>query len=105
MAFRVQASVGNLLAKLIPRAQIVPAVRGEDMSDDPAVVSLSCSNTMPWNGLASVPDLSKSLDAFPHHLLTGVYHLLARGAVWVAGISSWMKEAANSFKLPDMPGD
>ncbi len=36
---RVQAALGNLLAAVVPRARIVPAVRGEDMSGDQATVS------------------------------------------------------------------
>jgi acylglycerol lipase len=35
---RFQSKIGNLMAALIPRARIVPAVRLEDMSPDPAVV-------------------------------------------------------------------
>lgn len=35
---RLQAAVGSLLALLIPRAPLVPAVRPEDMSVDPAAV-------------------------------------------------------------------
>ena len=34
----VQAALGNFLAAVIPRARIVPAVRGEDMSADQATV-------------------------------------------------------------------
>ncbi len=37
---RFQAMIGNLVATLTPRARIVPAVRLEDMSPDPAVVSV-----------------------------------------------------------------
>ncbi len=36
---RVQAVMGNLLALLVPRAKLVPAVRPEDMSQDPDAVS------------------------------------------------------------------
>ncbi len=36
--------VGNLLATAIPRARIVPAVRGEDMSADAATV---CDLSLP----------------------------------------------------------
>lgn len=44
---RLQALVGNLLATAIPRARIVPAVRGEDMSADAATVrSPSLSSSM-----------------------------------------------------------
>lgn len=35
---RVQAAVGGVMASLIPRARVVPAVRPEDMSQDPRVV-------------------------------------------------------------------
>ncbi|KAG2448537.1 hypothetical protein HYH02_006428 [Chlamydomonas schloesseri] len=35
---RFQAAVGNVLAAMVPRAHLVPAVRPEDMSQDPAVV-------------------------------------------------------------------
>lgn len=38
MHCRMQAAVGNVLAAVIPRARIVPAVRGEDMSGDRATV-------------------------------------------------------------------
>ncbi|KAG2444677.1 hypothetical protein HXX76_001421 [Chlamydomonas incerta] len=36
---RVQAAVGGLMSALIPHAKLVPAVRPEDMSQDPAVVA------------------------------------------------------------------
>jgi len=35
----VQAAVGDLLQRMMPRARIVPAVRPQDMSQDPAVSS------------------------------------------------------------------
>ena len=34
----MQAPVGGLMATLVPHARIVPAVRPEDMSQDPLVV-------------------------------------------------------------------
>jgi acylglycerol lipase len=37
---RFQAAVGGVMARLIPRARIVPAVRPEDMSQDPRVVQV-----------------------------------------------------------------
>lgn len=40
---RLQASIGGVLATIIPRARIVPAVKGEDMSTDPQAVSLRAS--------------------------------------------------------------
>ncbi len=36
---RVQAALGNVMAALVPRAKLVPAVRPEDMSQDAEVVS------------------------------------------------------------------
>ncbi|GIL87499.1 hypothetical protein Vretimale_1615 [Volvox reticuliferus] len=36
---RAQAAVGTLLSFLIPRARVVPAVRPEDLSSDPALVA------------------------------------------------------------------
>ncbi|GLC39425.1 hypothetical protein PLESTB_001347700 [Pleodorina starrii] len=36
---RAQAAVGSLLSLLIPRARVVPAVRPEDLSSDPALVA------------------------------------------------------------------
>lgn len=36
---RVQAPIGGLLAAVLPRAQIVPAVPLENISNDPEVVS------------------------------------------------------------------
>ena len=38
---RLQEPIANILATLIPRARIVPAVRGEDMSSDPEVRAVS----------------------------------------------------------------
>ncbi|KAK9825317.1 hypothetical protein WJX74_008874 [Apatococcus lobatus] len=38
LLLRVQASVGGLLASLVPRSRIVPAVRPDDMSTDPETV-------------------------------------------------------------------
>ena len=40
----MQAKLGNVLAALIPRARIVPAVRPEDMSTDPEVVRPKTQN-------------------------------------------------------------
>ncbi len=37
---RLQAPIGGLLATLLPRAKIVPAVPLENISNDPEVVSL-----------------------------------------------------------------
>jgi hypothetical protein len=37
-ACSMQAAVGNVLAALVPKAQLVPAVTPEHMSQDPAVV-------------------------------------------------------------------
>lgn len=45
-ACRLQASIGGLLAAVIPRARIVPAVRGEDMSNDPQAVHLHVCMTL-----------------------------------------------------------
>lgn len=36
---KIQAKVGNWMASLVPKARLVPAVRPEDMSADPEVVS------------------------------------------------------------------
>ena len=45
---RVQAALGNFLATVIPRARIVPAVRGEDMSADQATVRFKAGCLAPW---------------------------------------------------------
>lgn len=37
---RLQAPLGGLLGRLVPRARLVPAVSPEDMSPDPKVVRL-----------------------------------------------------------------
>ena len=38
---KLSAAVGDVLAKLFPRAKLVPAIRPEDISQDPAVVGPS----------------------------------------------------------------
>jgi hypothetical protein len=50
---RAQAAVGNLLASLIPRQQMVPAVKPENLHPDPEVVRqqlLGCCNQL-WCGV------------------------------------------------------
>jgi hypothetical protein len=37
---RVQAAVGGVLSSLVPRMKVVPAVRPEDLSQDPEVCLL-----------------------------------------------------------------
>ncbi|GLI60601.1 hypothetical protein VaNZ11_002774 [Volvox africanus] len=47
---KIQAALGNLLAAIVPRAQLVPAVRPEDMSQDPAVVKEYMEDPMIYKG-------------------------------------------------------
>lgn len=47
---RVQAAVGGLLSALVPRAKLVPAVRPEDMSQDPAVVAAYVNDPLNTQG-------------------------------------------------------
>lgn len=47
---RVQAMLGNLLALLVPRAKLVPAVRPEDMSQDPDAVKAYLEDPMIYKG-------------------------------------------------------
>ncbi|GIL65895.1 hypothetical protein Vafri_19531, partial [Volvox africanus] len=47
---KVQAALGNLLAAIVPRAKLVPAVRPEDMSQDPAVVKEYMEDPMIYKG-------------------------------------------------------
>jgi len=45
---RIQAPIGNLLAFLVPRWRIVPAVSLEFISNDPAVVRAARPDTHAW---------------------------------------------------------
>ncbi|EFJ44964.1 hypothetical protein VOLCADRAFT_106192 [Volvox carteri f. nagariensis] len=47
---RIQAALGNILAALLPRAKLVPAVRPEDMSQDPDVVKEYLEDPMIYKG-------------------------------------------------------
>ncbi|GFR39691.1 hypothetical protein Agub_g166 [Astrephomene gubernaculifera] len=47
---RFQAMLGNLLAALLPRAKLVPAVRPEDMSQDPRVVAEYLADPLIYQG-------------------------------------------------------
>jgi acylglycerol lipase len=46
LVLRAQAAIGNILATVVPYAQMVPAVKPEDLHADPAVVR------RPWLGRA-----------------------------------------------------
>ncbi|CAL5222462.1 g4830 [Coccomyxa viridis] len=63
---KVQAALGNFLATVIPRARIVPAVRGEDMSADQATIE--SMETDPYNILGNVRarTANELLHAFGH---------------------------------------
>ncbi|CAL8467496.1 g7034 [Coccomyxa elongata] len=63
---RLQAMVGNLLATAIPRARIVPAVRGEDMSADAATIRVMEED--PYNNLGNLRarTANEILKAFGH---------------------------------------
>lgn len=47
---RAQATVGSLLAALVPRAQLVPAVKPEDLHPDPKVVEAFKSDPLIFHG-------------------------------------------------------
>ena len=51
---RMQAKVGDLLATLVPRARLVPAVDPNDMSQDRAVVR-SGLRSLPWRRRRRLP--------------------------------------------------
>ncbi|GBF98423.1 alpha beta-hydrolase [Raphidocelis subcapitata] len=50
MLLRAQAAVGSLLAALIPRAQLVPAVKPEDLHHDPKVVEAFKADSLIFHG-------------------------------------------------------
>lgn len=47
---KVQAAVGNILAAVVPKAKLVPAVRPEDMSQDPEVVAAYVKDPLIYQG-------------------------------------------------------
>ncbi|GIL91124.1 hypothetical protein Vretimale_9569 [Volvox reticuliferus] len=47
---KIQAALGSLMAAIVPRAKLVPAVRPEDMSQDPAVVKEYLEDPMIYKG-------------------------------------------------------
>jgi len=64
MILRAQAPVSGLLAKLIPYARIVPAVRPEDMSPDAEVVQEYLEDPLNTVGNVPVRSASQMLTAF-----------------------------------------
>ncbi|GFR39898.1 hypothetical protein Agub_g403 [Astrephomene gubernaculifera] len=99
---RVQAMVGGLLATLVPRARLVPAVRPEDMSQDPRVVADYVAD--PLNTVGPVRTRTG------HELLRGVSELRRRASelvlpVYVChGTRDATTSAAMSRRLVEGPG-
>eukprot|EP00951_Prasinocladus_malaysianus_P009126 scaffold66564_cov53-Prasinocladus_malaysianus.AAC.1 len=60
---RLQASVAGVLAWAVPRSKLVPAVRPEDMSQDPAVVRLSLLASSACNA-ATILFLKHAINAY-----------------------------------------
>ncbi|GLC59571.1 hypothetical protein PLESTB_001501600 [Pleodorina starrii] len=61
---RFQAAIGNVLAAVVPRAKLVPAVRPEDMSQDPAVVKEYLEDPMIYKGNVKALSGNEILKAF-----------------------------------------
>ncbi|KXZ55183.1 hypothetical protein GPECTOR_3g329 [Gonium pectorale] len=61
---RVQAAVGNLVAALLPRVKLVPAVRPEDMSQDPAVVKAFLEDPLMYKDNVRARTANEILRAF-----------------------------------------
>eukprot|EP00877_Chromochloris_zofingiensis_P002614 jgi/Chrzof1/12353/Cz06g31170.t1 len=61
---RAQAAVGNLLATVIPRQQIVPAVRPEDLSSDPEVLQNFLSDSLIFHGNVRARTANELLKGF-----------------------------------------
>lgn len=63
---RLQAPLGGLLGRLVPRARLVPAVNPEDMSPDPKVVWL-WDVLLPLNLLLQLLDVDELLALTAKH--------------------------------------
>ncbi|KIZ04797.1 alpha/beta fold family hydrolase [Monoraphidium neglectum] len=50
LVLRAQAAIGNILATVVPYAQMVPAVKPEDLHADPAVVEAFKSDPLVFHG-------------------------------------------------------
>lgn len=61
---RVQANVGDLLSRLVPAARLIPAVRPEDMSQDPVVVKDFLSDPLITHGNVCARTGNELLKAF-----------------------------------------
>jgi len=61
---RIQAKLGGLLAAVVPRKRIVPAVRPQDMSQDPAVVKDYLEDPLVTHGNVCARTGNELLNAF-----------------------------------------
>ncbi|KAG2496090.1 hypothetical protein HYH03_005693 [Edaphochlamys debaryana] len=61
---RFQASIGNVLAALMPRAKLVPAVRAEDMSQDPEVRKAYLEDPIVYHGNVRAVSANELLKGF-----------------------------------------
>ncbi|KAK9805999.1 hypothetical protein WJX73_002649 [Symbiochloris irregularis] len=61
---RLQASIGGILAAIIPRAKIVPAVKGEDMSTDPEALAKMEEDPLNSTGNVRARTANEFLKAF-----------------------------------------
>ena len=63
---RLQTPLAGLLATLLPRARIVPAVKGEDMSADPEAIKTMEEDPLNSQGNVRARTANELLKAFGH---------------------------------------
>ena len=63
---RLQTPLAGLLAALLPRARIVPAVKGEDMSSDPEAIKTMEEDPLNSQGNVRARTANEMLKAFGH---------------------------------------
>lgn len=64
LVLRAQAPIGNLMASILPKLRAVPAVRPEDLSQDPAVVQAYLQDSLVTKGDVCFRTANELLKAF-----------------------------------------
>mmetsp|Transcript_24351 Transcript_24351/g.43652 ORF Transcript_24351/g.43652 Transcript_24351/m.43652 type:complete len:312 (+) Transcript_24351:77-1012(+) len=110
---KIQASVGNLIATLMPRARIVPAVRPEDMNPDPKMVQEYLNDKLIIHGNLCAVTGNELLKGFRQLSLLRRHFRMPLFAVMgtsdkctnLAALKTFVSEAASSDKeLKEVPG-
>ncbi|PNH07227.1 hypothetical protein TSOC_006311 [Tetrabaena socialis] len=99
---RVQAMMGGLMAALVPRARLVPAVRPQDMSQDPQVVADYISDPLNTVGPVRARTGNEMLRGF--HAINAAASQLTLPVFVAHGTRDACTNAAASRRFVEGPG-